>query len=62
MTIIMRYFMMRIAEDIAIKRDCKALITGESLGQVASQTIDSLSVTNSVVDLPVFVRLSPWTR
>ena len=54
MTIIMRYFMMRIAEDIAIKRDCKALITGESLGQVASQTIDSLSVTNSVVDLPVF--------
>ena len=54
MTIIMRYFMMRIAEAAALKYDCKALITGESLGQVASQTIDSLAVSNSSVDLPVF--------
>jgi thiamine biosynthesis protein ThiI len=54
MTIIMRYFMMRIAEAAALKYGCKALITGESLGQVASQTIDSLAVSNSSVDLPVF--------
>ena len=54
MTIIMRYFMMRIAETIAVKRGCQALITGESLGQVASQTIDSLAVSNAAVSLPVF--------
>ncbi len=54
MTIIMRYFMMRIAEEMAIQNRCQALVTGESLGQVASQTIESLAVTNSVVDLPVF--------
>ncbi len=54
MTIIMRYFMMRIAEAVAIQKGCKALITGESLGQVASQTMESLAVSNSSVDLPVF--------
>jgi len=54
MTIIMRWFMMQIAEYIAVRKGCKALITGESLGQVASQTMESLSVTNSAVDLPVF--------
>lgn len=53
-TIIMRRAMMKIAEQIANKRGANALITGESLGQVASQTIESLAVTNQVVDLPVF--------
>ena len=54
LTLIMRVFMMRIAEKIAEQRNCGALITGESLGQVASQTLQSLDVTNSVVDRPVF--------
>ena len=45
---------MRIAEMIARKGESGALITGESLGQVASQTMESLNVTNSVVTLPVF--------
>ncbi|WHH59397.1 tRNA uracil 4-sulfurtransferase ThiI [Petroclostridium sp. X23] len=54
MTLIMRRFMMKIAERIAVKSGCNALITGESLGQVASQTIQSLGVTNAAVDLPVF--------
>ena len=54
LTLIMRVFMMRIAEKIAKDRNCGALITGESLGQVASQTLASLAVTNSVIDLPVF--------
>ncbi len=53
-TLIMRRFMMRIAERIASKNGCHALITGESLGQVASQTIQSLHVTNSVSGIPVF--------
>jgi thiamine biosynthesis protein ThiI len=50
----MRRFMMRIAERIALKKGCGALITGESLGQVASQTIESITVTNAAVSLPVF--------
>ncbi|HHT83314.1 MAG: tRNA uracil 4-sulfurtransferase ThiI [Christensenellales bacterium] len=50
----MRRFMMRIAEKLALKTGCSALITGESLGQVASQTMESINVTNSVVKLPVF--------
>lgn len=54
MITIMRRFMMRIAERIAIKNECGALITGEALGQVASQTMQSIQVTNSVVTLPVF--------
>ena len=54
MITIMRRFMMRIAEKIAAKEGCGALITGESLGQVASQTMQSMNVTNSVVKLPVF--------
>ena len=52
-TLIMRRFMMRIAEKIAIKNDCKALVTGESLGQVASQTMEALGVTASMCTLPV---------
>nr|WP_330389051.1 tRNA uracil 4-sulfurtransferase ThiI [Alkaliphilus peptidifermentans] len=54
MTIISRRFMMKIAERIAEKTDAKALITGENIGQVASQTIESLHTTNSAVNLPVF--------
>ncbi|MDK2805128.1 MAG: tRNA uracil 4-sulfurtransferase [Thermoanaerobacterium sp.] len=53
-TIIMRRMMMRVAENIANKYGAKALITGESLGQVASQTIESLYCTNAVTHMPVF--------
>ncbi len=53
-TLVMRRFMMRIAEIIANKNDCGCLITGESLGQVASQTLPALNTTNSVVKMPVF--------
>ncbi|MFA9379576.1 MAG: tRNA uracil 4-sulfurtransferase ThiI [Acetanaerobacterium sp.] len=53
-TIIMRRFMMRIAEKIALDQGCGALITGESLGQVASQTIAGIACTDSVCTLPVF--------
>ncbi len=54
LTIIMRRYMMRIAEEIAKKEGCQSLITGESLGQVASQTMQSLACTNEVCTLPVF--------
>lgn len=54
LTIITRRFMMRIAEKIAEKEGIDALITGESLGQVASQTIKSLNTTNSAVKIPIF--------
>lgn len=53
-TIIMRRYMMRIAQTLAEKNECQALITGESIGQVASQTIYSLQVTNAVCTYPVF--------
>ncbi|NLY45373.1 MAG: tRNA 4-thiouridine(8) synthase ThiI [Tissierella sp.] len=53
MTIISRRFMMRIAEKIANHNGYDALITGESLGQVASQTIQGIAVTNNSVDIPV---------
>ncbi|MBR0027851.1 MAG: tRNA 4-thiouridine(8) synthase ThiI [Clostridia bacterium] len=53
MTLIMRRFMMRIAERIARQNNSKALITGESVGQVASQTLAALDVTNAVVDMPI---------
>lgn len=53
MTILSRRFMMRIAETIAKKHGYKALITGESLGQVASQTLEGISVINSVVEMPI---------
>jgi thiamine biosynthesis protein ThiI len=53
-TIIMRRAMMRIAERIASKTGALALVTGESIGQVASQTIQSLAVTNAAVEMPVF--------
>ena len=52
-TVLLRIFMMRLAERCAREYKCGALITGESLGQVASQTLDAIAVTNSVVDIPV---------
>ncbi|MSU03088.1 tRNA uracil 4-sulfurtransferase ThiI [Tissierella pigra] len=53
MTILSRRFMMKIAGRIAEKEGINALITGESLGQVASQTVEGISVTNRAVDIPV---------
>ena len=53
-TIHVRRFMMRIAERLAKDTECQALITGEDLGQVASQTAEALVVTDSVVSMPVF--------
>lgn len=54
LTIIMRRYMMKIAEHIAKETDCLGLITGESIGQVASQTMQSLAATNEVCTLPVY--------
>ncbi len=54
LTILMRRYMMRIAEEIAMDTGCLALITGESIGQVASQTVQSIAATNDVCTLPVF--------
>ena len=54
MITMMRRFMMRIAERLARKRGAGAIITGESLGQVASQTVESITSSNSVVTMPVF--------
>ncbi len=54
LTIIMRRYMMRIAETIALESECLGLITGESIGQVASQTLQSLATTNEVCKLPVY--------
>ena len=53
-TLLLRRYMMSIASEIAKKTDCGALITGESLGQVASQTMQALAVTNDASVLPVF--------
>jgi len=54
LTIIMRRYMMRIAEHIAKETECLGLITGESIAQVASQTMNSLVATNEVCELPVY--------
>ncbi|MEY8509183.1 tRNA uracil 4-sulfurtransferase ThiI [Lachnospiraceae bacterium 42-17] len=54
LTIIMRRYMMRIAEHFAGKSKCLGLITGESIGQVASQTMQSLAATNDVCQMPVY--------
>lgn len=54
LTIIMRRYMMRIAEYFAKERKCLGLITGESIGQVASQTMQSLAATNEVCTMPVY--------
>ena len=54
LTIIMRRLMMRIAEKISVQNGSSALVTGESIGQVASQTMESLVVTDNAVNMPVF--------
>ena len=56
-TLIMRRFMMEISQRIAKDDGCGALITGENLGQVASQTMEAMTVTGAVVDIPVFMPL-----
>lgn len=53
LTIVMRRVMLQIAEELAKKSGCKCLITGESLGQVASQTLEAIAITNEVVDMPI---------
>ena len=53
-TLLLRRYMMTIAERVAKEKECLALITGESLGQVASQTIQALGVTDNAVNMPVF--------
>ena len=50
----MRRFMMKIAERIARDHGCGCLVTGENLGQVASQTMEAMAVTGACVDLPIF--------
>ena len=62
LTIIMRRYMMKIAEKLADEEQCLALITGESIGQVASQTIESLYVTNASTKLPVFRPLISYDK
>ena len=56
-TLIMRRFMMEISARIARQDGCGALITGENLGQVASQTMEAMTVTGAVVDMPIFMPL-----
>ena len=56
-TLIMRRFMMEISQCIAKHDGCGALITGENLGQVASQTMEAMAVTGAVVDIPIFMPL-----
>ena len=56
-TLIMRRFMMEISQRIAKEDGCGALITGENLGQVASQTMEAMTVTGAVVDIPIFMPL-----
>lgn len=56
-TLIMRRFMMEISQRIALNDGCGALITGENLGQVASQTMEAMTVTGAVVDIPIFMPL-----
>ncbi len=50
----MRRYMMKIAEHFALENNCLGLVTGESIGQVASQTMQSLAATNAVCTLPVY--------
>ena len=56
-TLIMRRFMMEISQRIGQEHGCEALITGENLGQVASQTVQAMAVTGAVVDVPIFMPL-----
>ena len=54
LTVIMRRFMMRIAQRVAVANGCSGLVTGDNLGQVASQTSEALAVTEDCVSLPIF--------
>ena len=56
-TLIMRRFMMEISQRLAREDGCGALVTGENLGQVASQTMEAMTVTGAVVDMPIFMPL-----
>lgn len=56
-TLVMRRFMMEISQRIAKQHGCGSLITGENLGQVASQTMEAMAVTGAVVDIPIFMPL-----
>ena len=62
LTIIMRRYMMKIAQDLAEKEGCLGLVTGESIGQVASQTMQSMLVTNEVCTLPVYRPLCAFDK
>lgn len=62
MTILSRCFMMKIAEKIAEANGCKCLVTGENMGQVASQTLEGLTVTNTSVNLPVIRPLIAYDK
>ena len=59
---IMRRMMVRIAEELAKKNKCLALVTGESVGQVASQTLESMGVINEVIKLPVIRPVATWDK
>ena len=59
---IMRRMMIRIADELAKKRKCKALITGECVGQVASQTLDSIQVISDVAEFPILRPLVMWDK
>ena len=61
-TVVMRRFMMRIAQEVAKRCGAKALVTGECLGQVASQTMEAMACTGAVVDLPSCAPASAWIR
>lgn len=61
-TLIMRRFMMEISMRIAKHDGCGALITGENLGQVASQTMEAMAVTGAVVDIPIFMPLIGYDK
>ena len=61
-TLIMRRFMMEISQRIAKHDGCGALITGENLGQVASQTMEAMAVTGAVVDIPIFMPLIGYDK
>ena len=58
LTIIMKRYMIKIAEELAEKNDCQCTITGESIGQVSSQTVFSLNVINQVSTMPEIVDIS----
>ena len=62
LTIIMRRYMMKIAEKLAEQEGCLGLVTGESIGQVASQTLQSLAATNEVCTMPVYRPLIAYDK